>query len=162
MRTVLYPGSFDPVTLGHMDIIGRAATAFDRVIVGVLYNPDKPSGMLTTAQRVECLREATAGLENVRVAAFSGLLVEAARACGACAVLRGVRSEADAALELQMARVNRHLSGIETVFLASSPETVAISSSIAREVARFGGSLAGIVPQAAQEKAERWLAARDI
>ena len=78
----------------------------------------------------------------------------------ACAVLRGVRSEADAAVELQMARVNRYLSGIETVFLASSPETVAISSSIAREVARFGGSLAGIVPQAVLEKAERYLAAR--
>ena len=160
VRTILYPGSFDPVTVGHVQIALRARGLFDRVVVGVLHNPAKLGGALSVSQRLELLRDAFAGEEKIEIAAFSGLLVEAARACGACAVLRGVRSEADAAVELQMARVNRYLSGIETVFLASSPETVAISSSIAREVARFGGSLAGIVPQAVLEKAERYLAAR--
>ncbi|HIQ63038.1 MAG TPA: pantetheine-phosphate adenylyltransferase [Candidatus Avichristensenella intestinipullorum] len=157
MRTVLYPGSFDPVTLGHMDIIGRAATAFDRVIVGVLYNPDKPSGMLTTAQRVECLREATAGLENVRVAAFSGLLVDAVRACGADAVVRGLRTEGDCDVEMQMARLNRQMGGVETVFLAASPACMHISASMVRQIATMNGSLRGLVPPSLEARLETLL-----
>lgn len=157
MKTALYPGSFDPVTVGHAEVIARAARLFDRVVVGVLFNPDKAGGALPVAKREELLREVCAGLENVEITAFPGLLVEAVRACGADVVVRGLRTAGDAETELQMARVNRHLDGVETLFLASSPETVALSSSIAREVARFGGSLRGIVPECVREKAERWL-----
>lgn len=160
MKTALYPGSFDPVTVGHEEIIRRASALFDRVIVGVLYNPNKAGGALNVEKRMDLLRAVTAELPNVEVAAFAGLLVDAVRQCGADVVLRGVRAESDVPTELQMARVNRHLSGVETLFLASSPETVAISSSIAREVARFGGSLRGIVPECVREEAESLLCAQ--
>lgn len=157
MRTALYPGSFDPATVGHEEVIRRASALFDRVIVGVLYNPNK-QGALTIEKRTALLEKITAGMKNVDIAAFPDmLLVEAVKRCGADVVLRGIRGQADAESELQMARVNRQLSGVETLFIASSPETVAISSSIAREVACFGGSLAGIVPEAAREEAEAWL-----
>lgn len=157
MRTALYPGSFDPVTVGHEEIIRRACALFDRVIVGVLYNPNK-QGVLTAERRMELLRDTTEGISNVEIAAFPDmLLVEAARRCGADAVLRGLRGQADAEMELQMARMNRRLAGVETLMMASSPETVAVSSSVAREIARFGGSLRGIVPETAREKAEKWL-----
>lgn len=159
MRTALCPGSFDPVTVGHEEVIRRACALFDRVIVGVLYNPNK-QGTLTIERRVELLGDMTKDLPNVEIAAFPDmLLVEAVRMCGADVVLRGIRGQTDVESELQMARMNRRLAGVETLFLASSPEMEIISSSVAREIAHFGGSLRNIVPETAREKAEAWLTA---
>lgn len=146
MRTVLYPGSFDPVTNGHMDIIRRAAKAFDTVIVGILYNPSKPAGAFPVDVRISLLENALSGLDNVQVAAFGGLLIEAVQACGADAVIRGLRTTADVEIELQMARINHELGGVETLLMAAAPETVHISASMVREIARFGGDIAPYVP----------------
>lgn len=157
MRTVLYPGSFDPVTYGHMDLIERAAKMFDRVIVGVLYNPDKRSGMFEIEERLEILRKATAHLENVEARAFTGLLVDAVRQCGADAVLRGLRSNADADIELQMARINREIGGVETLMMASCPEKSHISSSMVRQIAALGGKYEHMVPEAARDALEKAL-----
>ncbi len=148
MRTMLYPGSFDPVTLGHMDVIARASRAFERVIIGVLYNEKKPVGAFTVDQRLRMLREVTAMYPNVEAAAFSGLLVGAVRMCGADGVLRGIRTTADVEDELQMARLNLMMAGVETVFFAASPEVSHISASRVREIARLGGEIRGLVPDA--------------
>ena len=148
MKTVLYPGSFDPVTVGHMDIIARAAAQFDRVIVGVVHNPQKQSGAFPVAVRMEMLRTAAQAYDNVEVQDFSGLLVEAVHACGADAVVRGLRTSADLETEMQMARLNRQIGGVETFFLAAAPETVHISSSFVRDIGRYGGRLEGLVPEA--------------
>ncbi len=154
MRIVLYPGSFDPVTAGHMDIIERAAGLFGRVIVAVLHNEEKPSGAFSVPDRLALLRIATANLHNIMVQDFSGLLVHAARKSGADAVLRGLRTADDIGPELQMARLNRHLSGVETVFLAASPPMAHISSQRVREIGRLGGDLRGLVPEAIREQIE--------
>lgn len=147
MQTALYPGSFNPVTCGHMDIIRRAAALFDRVVVGILHNPQKPATAFSIRERLSLLEAACAGLANVEARAFEGLLVDAARACSANAVIRALRSEADAAIELQMARLNRQLGGVETLILAASPEVVHISAGMVREVGGLGGSLCGLVPE---------------
>lgn len=160
MRTILYPGSFDPVTVGHVQIALRARGLFDRVVVGVLHNPAKLGGALSVSQRLELLRDAFAGEEKIEIAAFSGLLVEAARACGACAVLRGVRSEADAAVELQMARVNRYYPASRRFFWHRRLKRLPSLPALRARWRALAGSLAGIVPQAVLEKAERYLAAR--
>lgn len=146
MRTVLYPGSFDPITTGHMDLIRRASARFDTVIVGVLHNSAKPGGAFPVSERLALIEAACEGLCNVRVQAFEGLLVEAVRACGADAVLRGLRTTADVDIELQMARINRQLADVETLFMAAAPEVVHVSASLVREVGRYGGNLAGLVP----------------
>lgn len=148
MRTALYPGSFDPVTLGHLDIIRRAAALFDRVTVGVLYNAQKPSGAFSIPERLSLVEAVCKGLPNVEVHAFEGLLVEAVRTCRADAVIRALRTSADLEIELQMARLNRQLGGVETLMLAASPQVVHISSGMVREVGRLGGSLEGLVPEA--------------
>lgn len=148
MRTVLYPGSFDPVTNGHMDIIERAAALFDTVVVGVLHNAQKPSGAFPATERVQLLKAATAHLPGVHVNAYEGLLVDAVRECGADAVVRGLRSMGDADIELQMARLNRQLGQIETLMLAASPEVCHISASMVRDIGRHGGDLSGLVPMA--------------
>ena len=148
MRTVLYPGSFDPVTAGHMDLISRAAGRFERVIVGVLHNPGKQEGAFSVAERLALLQKAVAPYPNVEVAAFEGLLVRAAEACGAEGVLRGLRGLGDAESELQMARLNRQMAGVETVFMAASPEVTHISASMVRQIGRLGGDLRGLVPAA--------------
>lgn len=146
MQTVLYPGSFDPVTTGHMDIIRRVAGLFDRVIVGILHNAEKPSGAFSVTERIVLLEDATAGLPNVEIQAFSGLLVDAVESSGAQAVVRGLRSAADVEIELQMARLNRHIGGVETLLLAAQPQVVHVSASMVREVGRYGGDLRGLVP----------------
>lgn len=152
MRIALYPGSFDPVTVGHMDIIARAAALFDRVVVGVLHNPAKPSGVFTPAERVQLLLDSVAGLDNVEVRMFSGLLVDAARACGARIVVRGLRTMADAEVELQMARINRQIGDVETLFLAASPQVMHVSSEMVRQVGRYGGDLRGMLPGAIEKR----------
>lgn len=147
MRTVLYPGSFDPVTVGHLDIIERAALLFDEVIVGVLHNPAKQSGLFPPAERVALLEEAVRPLGNVSVRQFDGLLVNAVAHCGAQAVLRGLRNATDAEEELQMARLNRHIAGAETVFMAAAPGVMHVSSDMVRQIGKGGGALQGLVPE---------------
>jgi pantetheine-phosphate adenylyltransferase len=144
------PGSFDPVTLGHVDIIRRAATLFDEVVVAVLTNPAKKAAF-TLPERLEMLAESLGELgggERVRVEAVEGgLLVDFCRAAGAAAVVKGLRSGTDFAYELPMALMNRHLTGLETVFLPGKPEFEHVSSSLIKEVASHGGDVSGLVPE---------------
>ena len=148
MKTALYPGSFDPVTRGHMDIIRRAARLCDTLVVAVMHNPDK-RGAMDVQTRVQALLLACADIPNVRVIAHGGLLVECARETGADAVIRGVRPLGDFDTEFQMAQVNRALGGVETLLMTTSPAYASISSSIVRQIAAFGGPIDDMVPEAA-------------
>ena len=145
MRRLLYPGSFDPATRGHLDIIRRASALCDELIVAVMQNPDK-RGALDVPTRVRVLETACAPYPNVRVVAHGGLLVECARAYGVTAVIRGVRPLGDFEAEYQMAQVNRMLGGVETLLMATSEELASISSSIVRQIAAFGGEIESLVP----------------
>jgi pantetheine-phosphate adenylyltransferase len=148
MRLAIYPGSFDPITNGHVDVIARAATLFDNVIVGVAINDAKQS-MFTMEERVEMIRAVTVRFENVQVVAFHGLLVEFAREQGAVAVVRGLRAVSDFEFEFQMALMNRKLEpAIETVFLTPREEYTYLSSRIVKEIARLGGPVDAFVPEA--------------
>jgi pantetheine-phosphate adenylyltransferase len=142
----LYPGTFDPPTSGHIDLIQRGAKIFDRVIVAILVNPVK-NPLFTLDERVEMLKEATAGIGNVSVATFNGLMVEFARSQGATAVLRGIRAISDYEYEFQMALMNRRLApDIETVFLQPAGRYSFVSSRMVKEVFSFGGDISGLVP----------------
>lgn len=158
MRKVLYPGSFDPVTTGHEDIIVRACALFDEVIVGVLYNPHKASGAFSIEERLALLRAVTAPFPNIRVKAFGGLLVDAVRACGADAVIRGLRTMADADVEVQMARLNRQMGQVETLLIPATPAVSHVSATMAREIGRFGGNLTGLVPESIRRQVAETLA----
>ena len=144
--TALCPGTFDPVTNGHLDIIRRATGLFDRVVVAVVENPSK-APLFEVAERVEMLREEVADLDAVDVASFSGLLVDYARANGIGAIVKGLRAVSDFEYEIQMAQMNRHLSEIETCFVATSPRWSYLSSSLVKEVARYGGDVSTLVPE---------------
>jgi pantetheine-phosphate adenylyltransferase len=142
----IYPGSFDPITLGHLDIIQRGSRLFDQVIVAVLRNPNKIP-LFSVQQRLEQIRLSTQHLPNVVVDSFDGLTVEYALMQGAQVLLRGLRAVSDFEIELQMAHTNKTLSTqIETVFLATSNEYSFLSSSVVKEIARFGGSVDHLVP----------------
>ncbi|MEA5598621.1 pantetheine-phosphate adenylyltransferase [Rivularia sp. UHCC 0363] len=142
----IYPGSFDPVTLGHLDIIERGSRLFSRVIVAVLRNPNK-TPLFSVQQRLEQIRQSTTHLDNVEVDGFEGLTVEYAQINKAQVLLRGLRAISDFEVELQMAHTNKTLSTeIETVFLATSNEYSFLSSSVVKEIARFGGSIDHLVP----------------
>ena len=145
MRRWLYPGSFDPATRGHLDIIRRASALCDELIVAVMHNPDK-RGALDVPTRVRVLETACEPYPNVRVVAHGGLLIECARAYGVTAVIRGVRPLGDFEAEYQMAQVNRMLGGVETLLMATSEELASISSSIVRQIAAFGGEIESLVP----------------
>lgn len=145
MRTLLFPGSFDPVTLGHLDVIARARRLCDELVVAVMHNPDK-RGAIDVYARVELMRKACAAYPNVRVIAHDGLLVDCARETNADAVVRGLRPIGDFDAEYQMAQINRLVGGVETLLLPTSPQTANISSSIVRQLVQFGGSLEGLVP----------------
>ncbi len=148
MRTAIFPGSFDPVTNGHLDVIRRAAPLFDALVVAVLVNADK-RGSFPVQQREEMLRRVTADLPNVRVENFSGLLVAFAGRCGAQVILRGLRGVEDFGYEGQMAQLNRGMSpGVQTLFMLTAPEYAHISSSRVREIAVLGGDIAPLVPVA--------------
>ena len=152
MTIAVYPGSFDPITLGHLDVIDRATRVFDRLVVGVLVNPRKEP-LLDTDRRVAIVREAIAGRESagrVGVQAFEGLTVEFARSVGARWVVRGLRAVSDFELELQLAQTNRVLAPeIDAVFFMTALELAYVSSSLAREIAAFGGDVSALVPDAA-------------
>lgn len=150
-RTAVYPGSFDPITVGHVDVIERAAALFDQVIVAVMHNPAK-TGCFPFDQRMALIRKATAHLPNVRVDAWDGLLAEYMRQSGADCVVRGLRAVSDFENELVMAQVNAQLlPGLETVFLMTKPEHGCVSSSVVREAASFGADVCGFVPAAIAE-----------
>jgi pantetheine-phosphate adenylyltransferase len=153
----LCPGSFDPVTNGHLDIIERTSRHFDDVIVAVIRNPQKAQSLFTLEERQEMLREVTAHLSNIRIEFFKGLLVEFAEEHGANAIVKGLRAVTDFDYELQMAQMNQRLSGIETFFISTSPQHSFLSSSLVREVARFGGDVTSMVPPViAKRLAERF------
>ena len=147
MRTALCPGSFDPVTLGHLDIIERSSRHFDEVIVAVIRNPQKTQSLFSLEERQQMLKEATQHLSNIRIEFFKGLLVDFARDHGVNAIVKGLRAVSDFDQELQMAQMNQRLSGIDTFFLSTSPQHSFLSSSLVREVARFGGDVSGMVPK---------------
>ena len=156
MRRAIYPGSFDPITAGHLDVIHRAARLFDELIVAVAFNDQKKT-MFSAEERVALIRETTADVPNIRVASFNGLLVEFARAENAVAVVRGLRAISDFEFEFQMALMNRKLDpGIETIFLTPREEYTYLSSRIVKEIARLGGNVEAFVPtsvaQALREK----------
>jgi len=142
----VYPGSFDPVHNGHLDIVARAREIFGGVVIGVATNVEKQA-MFSTIDRVAMLRAATAGIAGVEVRDFDGLTVEFARAVGARIIVKGLRAVMDFEFELKMAAMNKRLRPeIETVFMMTSPEFGYLSSTLIREVAQFGGSVAGLVP----------------
>ena len=149
VRRCVCPGSYDPVTNGHLDVVRRAAGLFDEVVVAVLANPAK-AGAFTLDERVRLLRAGTEGLEGVRVDAVETgvLLVDYCRRVGAGAVVKGLRSGTDFAYELPMALMNKHLTGLETVFLPGDPRFEHVSSSLVKEVAALGGDVRGLVPDA--------------
>jgi pantetheine-phosphate adenylyltransferase len=152
VTSALCPGSFDPVTLGHLDIIERAARHFDEVIVAVIRNPQKTQSLFTLEERQQMLKEATAHLGNIRIEFFKGLLVDFAKEQGADAIVKGLRAVSDFDYELQMAQMNQRLSGIDTFYLPTSPQYSFLSSSLVREVARFGGDVSGMVPDHVNER----------
>ncbi|WP_168583565.1 pantetheine-phosphate adenylyltransferase [Gephyromycinifex aptenodytis] len=144
-RRCVCPGSYDPVTLGHVDVIERASKLYDEVVVAVLFNPDKV-GMFTPQERVELLQDELAHLSGVRVVTFADrLLVDVCNEMGIAAIVKGLRGETDYSYELPMAVMNRHLSGVETLFMPGDPAYTQVSSSLIKEVARFGGDVRGLV-----------------
>jgi pantetheine-phosphate adenylyltransferase len=146
VATALCPGSFDPVTNGHLDIIERTARHFDDVIVAVIRNPQKTASLFTLEERQAMLAEEIAHLTNVRIEFFKGLLVEFAKDHGAESIVKGLRAVSDFDYELQMAQMNQQLSGIDTFFISTSPQYSFLSSSLVREVAKYGGDVSGMVP----------------
>jgi pantetheine-phosphate adenylyltransferase len=153
MTTAVYPGSFDPITNGHLDVIGRAVGVFERVVVAVLANPRKQP-LLSTEQRVEVIRaaldEARLGDDRVTVETFDGLTVDACRRLGAAFIVRGLRAISDFETEMQLAHNNRRLApSVDTVFFMTAVEHGYVSSSLVKEIAAFGGDVTGMVPAAA-------------
>ena len=160
MDTLLYAGSFDPVTKGHLDVIERAAALCGELVVAVMHNPDK-KGFLDVPMRVRLLETACRRIPNVRVIAHSGLLVDCAKEAGASAVVRGLRPLGDFESEYQMAQTNRMLGGVETLFLTTSDRCASISSSIVRQVAAFGGDISPMVPEGTAKEISEALARSD-
>lgn len=157
MPKALIPGSFDPVTFGHLDVIERTARLFDHVLVAAVGNPAKSAPLFSLDERQAMLAEVTAHLDNVEIGAFEGLLVDFALARGVNAFVKGLRAVSDFDVELQMAQMNERMSGIATLFFPTAPEHSFLSSSLVREVARFGGDVSSMVPApVAQRLKERF------
>lgn len=144
-NTVLFPGSFDPFTLGHADIVRRALALFDEVVIAVGYNEQK-SGWMPVQERVASIKRLYAEEPRVKVESYAGLTVDFARERGIEAIVRGVRTTADFEYEMQLADVNRQLTGIETVLLPASPQLASLSSSVVRELAHFGHDISAFLP----------------
>ncbi len=151
MRLAVFPGMFDPVTNGHLDVIRRGATLFDELVVAVGDNPDK-TPLLPQADRAAILREIVADMPNVRVETFLGLTVDFARKLGATAILRGIRNSSDLQFEFQVALTNRVVAGVETVFIMTSTEYAFTSSSLIRQIASMGGDVSALVPPQALKR----------
>jgi pantetheine-phosphate adenylyltransferase len=151
VRRVVCPGSFDPVTNGHLDIISRAAQLYDEVVVAVFRNPSK-TAFFSTEERLDLLREATKGLENVRVERFEGLIVDFCKANDISAVVKGLRAVSDFDYEMQMAQMNYNQAGVETLFMTTNPLYAFLSSSLVKDFAKFGGDVSGLVPPIVLER----------
>ena len=148
MKIAIYPGSFDPITCGHLDIIKRASGAFDKLVITVLENTAKlNTSMFTINERVEMLKLATAGVENIEIASFSGLLVNFAEKINAKYIIKGLRAVSDFDYEFQMAIANRDLGNVETLLLPASKEYMFLSSSIVKEVGKLGGDFKNLIPE---------------
>ncbi len=146
-KTVICPGSFDPVTLGHLDIISRASKMFDHVIVAVLVNPAKEQSSFSIQERIELLVEATKGLDNIEIVSFRGLLAEYAKERNVTVIVKGLRAVSDFEYEFQMALTNKRINPeLETIFLTTESKYMYLSSSIVKQIASLGGSIKGFVP----------------
>lgn len=152
MKTALYAGSFDPITMGHLDIIQRAAKLFDKLYVGVFNNAAK-TPCFSEQERIRYIQRSAAGIDNVEVISFNGLQVEFAKSIDAQYLVRGIRSIADFAYEIQISSANKHLSpGLETILMIADAKYEFISSSIVKEIGGFGGDIKGLVPDAVYEE----------
>jgi pantetheine-phosphate adenylyltransferase len=151
VKTAIYPGSFDPITLGHVDIVTRASGMFSKIVMAVVGNPSK-TPHFSADERVRLVRDSVKALSNVTVQSFEGLTVDLAHQCGASVIIRGLRAMSDFEIEFAMFQMNKRLSAdIETVFMMAGLEYQFLSSSMVKEVARFGGSVDGLVPDAVLE-----------
>ncbi len=159
MSGAVCPGSFDPVTLGHIDVFERAAAQFDEVIVAVLANPNK-SGMFSVEERIVMIEEATPHLPNLRAEAGRGLVVDFVRERGMTAIVKGLRTGTDFEYELQMAQMNRHIAGVDTFFVATTPPYAFVSSSLAKEVAGLGGDVSALLPESVNRRLQAKLPRR--
>ncbi len=146
MTGAVCPGSFDPVTLGHIDVFERASAQFDEVVAAILINPAK-KGMFDLDERIAMLEESTSHLPNLRVESGLGLVVDFVRARGMTAIVKGLRTGTDFEYELQMAQMNKHIAGVDTFFVATAPEYSFVSSSLAKEVATLGGDVSRLLPE---------------
>ncbi len=156
MVTAIYPGSFDPITNGHYEVLLRASMLFDKVIVVILTNKEK-NPFLSTEKRKELIRESVKNIENIEIDSYEGLTVEYAAQKGAQVLIRGLRAVSDFEYEMQMAQTNKSLnSDIDTIFLVPSVENNFVSSSIVKEIAQFGGDISGLVPEPIQEYFEKY------
>jgi len=157
MRRAVCPGSFDPITFGHLDIIERASRHFDEVIVAVLENRTK-SSLFTVAERISMITEVTKKFTNVRIDSWSGLLVDYCKSNDVQSIVKGLRAVSDFDYELQMAQVNLQGSGVETMFMATSPTHSFLSSSLVKELAHYGGDVSSMVPSSINEALKRRVA----
>ena len=151
MRRAVCPGSFDPVTNGHVDVISRAAGLYDELVVAVLVNPGK-AGLFTVDERMDLLREAVAEMPNVTIDSFQGLLVDYCKAHDIPVIVKGLRAVSDFEYELQMAQMNRELANIETLFVPTAPQVGHLSSSLVKQIAMFGGDVSRLVPKAVNDR----------
>lgn len=159
MRVAVCPGSYDPITLGHLDVVRRAAALFDEVVVAVLVNPRK-SGLFTVPERLAMLDEVLRDIPGTRSAAFEGLLVDACRGVGAIALVKGVRTAGDVEYETPMALMNRRLAGVETLLVPADPRYSYVSSSLVKEVAALGGDVDDLLPPSVAARLRDRLAGR--
>jgi len=159
IRRAVCPGSFDPVTNGHLDIIGRAANLYDELVVAVLINKSK-SSLFTVDERIAMLTDVTAEYGNVRVDSFHGLLVDYCRANQIPVVVKGLRAVSDFDYELQMAQMNRGLAGVDTLFMPTNPEYSFLASSLVKEIATYGGDVTSLLPDAVHKQLLSRLAER--
>ena len=151
MSGAVCPGSFDPVTLGHIDVFERAAAQFDEVVVAVLFNPNK-SGLFGVDERIAMIDEATTHLPNLRAEAGQGLVVDFVRARGLTAIVKGLRTGTDFEYEVQMAQMNKHIADVDTFFVATNPQYAFVSSSLAKEVAGLGGDVSALLPESVNRR----------
>ena len=160
MRRAVCPGSFDPVTNGHVDVITRAAGLYDELVVAVLVNPGK-AGLFSVDERMDLLRESVADLPNVTVDSFQGLLVDYCRSHDIPVIVKGLRAVSDFEYELQMAQMNRELTDVETLFVPTAPSVGHLSSSLVKQIATFGGDVSRLVPKAVDDRLRRRTGAED-